>query len=134
MKEKYVAPAFQLVRNSGPLKGKALAELPENELADYVKKCQDTRYQINPDFVLRKVAGACMVVPTGSDIDASLDSSTMTLNRTAEALWEIFQEPCTEQEAVRKCMDRFDGPAGQIESDVFRFIEEATQKRVLMEG
>lgn len=104
---------------------------PDFELT--IEKISSNKYQINPDFVLRKVAGTSVIVPTGSDIDASLENSIMTPNRTAEALWEIFESPCTGQQAVRKCRDLFDGPAEQIEMDVYRFMSDSIEKKVLME-
>jgi hypothetical protein len=96
-------------------------------------KFDNKKFQIDPDFVLRKIAGTSVIVPTGSDIDPSLENSVMTPNRTAEVLWEIFESPCSAQQAVQKCLDLFDGPRAQIETDVCRFISDSIQKKVLRE-
>ncbi len=105
----------------------------ESKRDAYISKFDNKKFQIDPDFVLRKIAGTSVIVPTGSDIDPSLENSVMTPNRTAEVLWEIFESPCSAQQAVQKCLDLFDGPRAQIETDVCRFISDSIQKRVLRE-
>lgn len=121
------------MKDSGSSKRNTPAEESEAERDAYIKKFGNKRFQIDPDFVLRKIAGTSVIVPTGSDIDPSLDNSVMTPNRTAEVLWEIFESPCSAQQAVQKCLDLFDGPRAQIETDVCRFISDSIQKRVLRE-
>ena len=104
------------MKDSGSSKRNTPAEESEAERDAYIKKFGNKRFQIDPDFVLRKIAGTSVIVPTGSDIDPSLDNSVMTPNRTAEVLWEIFESPCSAQQAVQKCLDLFDGPRAQIET------------------
>lgn len=116
---------MQPMKDSGSSKRNTPAEESEAERDAYIKKFGNKRFQIDPDFVLRKIAGTSVIVPTGSDIDPSLDNSVMTPNRTAEVLWEIFESPCTAQQAVSKCQALFDGPRAQIEIDVFRFISDS---------
>lgn len=130
---KETATDMQPMKDSGSSKRNTPAEESEAERDAYIKKFGNKRFQIDPDFVLRKIAGTSVIVPTGSDIDPSLDNSVMTPNRTAEVLWEIFESPCTAQQAVSKCQELFDGPRAQIEIDVFRFISDSIQKRVLRE-
>lgn len=130
---KETATDMQPMKDSGSSKRNTPAEESEAERDAYIKKFGNKRFQIDPDFVLRKIAGTSVIVPTGSDIDPSLDNSVMTPNRTAEVLWEVFESPCTAQQAVSKCQELFDGPRAQIEIDVFRFISDSIQKRVLRE-
>lgn len=130
---KETATDMQPMKDSGSSKRNTPAEESEAERDAYIKKFGNKRFQIDPDFVLRKIAGTSVIVPTGSDIDPSLDNSVMTPNRTAEVLWEIFESPCSAQQAVQKCLDLFDGPRAQIETDVCRFISDSIQKRVLRE-
>lgn len=130
---KETATDTQPMKDSDSSKRDTPAEESEAERDAYIKKFGNKRFQIDPDFVLRKIAGTSVIVPTGSDIDPSLDNSVMTPNRTAEVLWEIFESPCTAQQAVSKCQELFDGPRAQIEINVFRFISDSIQKRVLRE-
>ena len=130
---KETATDMQPMKDSGSSKRNTPAEESEAERDAYIKKFGNKRFQIDPDFVLRKIAGTSVIVPTGSDIDPSLDNSVMTPNRTAEVLWEIFESPCSAQQAVQKCLDLFDGPRAQIETDVCRFISDSIQKKVLRE-
>ncbi|MCH4039968.1 MAG: PqqD family protein [Lachnospiraceae bacterium] len=130
---KETAADMQPTKGSGSSEGSTPAEGSDATRDAYIQAFGNKKYQIDPDFVLRKIAGTSVIVPTGSDIDPSLENSVMTPNRTAEVLWEIFESPCTAQQAVQKCLDLFDGPRAQIENDVCRFISDSIQKKVLRE-
>ena len=69
--EKYVNTEYHFVRNSGGLSGKELAKLSDDELAEYLRQDsilqEKKKYRINPDFILREIAGEYTIIPIGGD-------------------------------------------------------------------
>ena len=47
------------------------------------------RYRTNPDFILRKISGEAVLVPTG---DSVFGNSMISVNETFTYLWELFSE------------------------------------------
>lgn len=131
MKKEFTPPAFQMIYNSGNLTTDQLARLPEKKFAEYINQCMCQTYQISSDYILRKISGSDVIVPVGSQLDPDFESSMLLPNRTAVFLWELFQQPVTESQAVQKCQERFDAPTGLIEQDVCHFIRELNSKGIL---
>ena len=78
-------------------------------------------YRTNPDFVLRKISGEGVLVPTG---DSVFGNSMISVNETFAYLWEIFGEPVTIPEVLAKAKEDFEDPSGEMEAQILSFVAE----------
>lgn len=133
--EKYVNTEYHFVRNSGGLSGKELAKLSDDELAEYLRQDsilqEKKKYRINPDFILREIAGEYTIIPTGGDNVFS--NAVMAPNGTAVFLWEAFQQPSTIQDVVVEAMQKYDGTEEQIYNSISNFVKQSLEFKVLEE-
>ncbi len=133
--EKYVNTEYHFVRNSGGLSGKELAKLSDDELAEYLRQDsilqEKKKYRINPDFILREIAGEYTIIPTGSDNVFS--NAVMAPNGTAVFLWEAFQQPSTIQDVVVEAMQKYDVTEEQIYKSISNFVKQSLEFKVLEE-
>ena len=133
--EKYVNTEYHFVRNSGGLSGKELAKLSDDELAEYLRQDsilqEKKKYRINPDFILREIAGEYTIIPTGGDNVFS--NAVMAPNGTAVFLWEAFQKPSTIQDVVVEAMQKYDVTEEQIYKSISNFVKQSLDFKVLEE-
>lgn len=133
--EKYVNTEYHFVRNSGGLSGKELAKLSDDELAEYLRKDsilqEKKKYRINPDFILREIAGEYTIIPIGGDNVFS--NAVMAPNGTAVFLWEAFQQPSTIQDVVVEAMQKYDVTEEQIYKSISNFVKQSLEFKVLEE-
>ena len=133
--EKYVNTEYHFVRNSGGLSGKELAKLSDDELAEYFRQDsilqEKKKYRINPDFILREIAGEYTIIPTGGDNVFS--NAVMAPNGTAVFLWEAFQQPSTIQDVVVEAMQKYDATEEQIYNSISNFVKQSLEFKVLEE-
>ena len=133
--EKYVNTEYHFVRNSGGLSGKELAKLSDDEFAEYLRQDsilqEKKKYRINPDFILREIAGEYTIIPTGGDNVFS--NAVMAPNGTAVFLWEAFQQPSTIQDVVVEAMQKYDATEEQIYNSISNFVKQSLEFKVLEE-
>ena len=133
--EKYINTEYHFVRNSGGLSGKELAKLSDDELAEYLRQDsilqEKKKYRINPDFILREIAGEYTIIPTGGDNVFS--NAVMAPNGTAVFLWEAFQQPSTIQDVVVEAMQKYDATEEQIYNSISNFVKQSLEFKVLEE-
>lgn len=133
--EKYVNTEYYFVRNSGGLSGKELAKLSDDELAEYLRQDsilqEKKKYRINPDFILREIAGEYTIIPIGSDNVFS--NAVMAPNGTAVFLWEAFQQPSTIQDVAVEAMQKYDVTEEQIYKSISNFVKQSLEFKVLEE-
>lgn len=133
--EKYVNTEYHFVRNSGGLSGKELAKLSDDELAEYLRQDsilqEKKKYRINPDFILREIAGEYTIIPTGGNNVFS--NAVMAPNGTAVFLWEAFQQPSTIQDVVVEAMQKYDATEEQIYNSISNFVKQSLEFKVLEE-
>lgn len=77
--------------------------------------------KLNPEYVLRKVAGECVVVPTGSA--SQKINGLITLNDSAAFLWKCVEEGMDRQEILLKTMEEFEEDKEMVERDVIGFLD-----------
>ncbi|MEG6521042.1 PqqD family protein [Desulfotomaculum sp. 1211_IL3151] len=78
--------------------------------------------KIKADYLMREVAGSCVVVPTGK---ASVDLLGMiTLNSTGVFLWKQLAEDKSEQELLCALMEEYDTDEVTASSDISEFIKD----------
>ena len=133
--EKYVNTEYHFVRNSGGLSGKELAKLSDDELAEYLRQDsilqEKKKYRINPDFILREIAGEYTIIPTGGNNVFS--NAVMAPNETAVFLWKAFQQPSTIQDVVVEAMQKYDATEEQIYNSISNFVKQSLEFKVLEE-
>ena len=133
--EKYINTECHFVRNSGGLSGKELAKLSDDELAEYLRQDsilqEKKKYRINPDFILREIAGEYTIIPTGGNNVFS--NAVMAPNETAVFLWEAFQQPSTIQDVVVEAMQKYDATEEQIYKSISNFVKQSLEFKVLEE-
>ena len=133
--EKYVNTEYHFVGNSGGLSGKELAKLSDDELAEYLRQDsilqEKKKYRINPDFILREIAGEYTIIPIGGDNVFS--NAVMAPNGTAVFLWEAFQQPSTIQDVAVEAMQKYDVTEEQIYKSISNFVKQSLEFKVLEE-
>ena len=89
------------------------------------------RYQINPDFILREIAGEAVIVCVGDDV--RFNHAMISPNGTAAYIWNAFTTPSTEDEAVAKAEAEYDAPEQVILGGVRSFMRDTLAYNVLLE-
>lgn len=74
---------------------------------------------MNPDYILRNIAGEQVVVPTGQA--GQKFNGLITLNSTAVFLWECAEKGMSRQEMVEKLLEEFDVDEASAVQDVNGF-------------
>lgn len=78
------------------------------------------KYKVNPNFLLREIAGEGILIPVG---EANMfTNSVINMNETSQYLWKQFEEPQTVQEVIKKAKDAYNAPDGVIEKEVIEFM------------
>lgn len=78
--------------------------------------------KIKADYLMREVAGSCVVVPTGK---ASVDFLGMiSLNGTGVFLWKQLAEDKNEQELISALIEEYDTDEVTASSDISEFIKD----------
>lgn len=77
--------------------------------------------KLNPEYVLRKVAGEYVVVPTGKS--SQKINGLITLNDSAVFIWECVVKGMNRQEILEKTMEEFEGDKEAVEQDVNGFLD-----------
>lgn len=133
--QRFQKPEYHFVRNSGGLYGKDFTELSDDSLAEYLRQDsilqEKKKYRINPDFILREIAGEYTIIPTGGDNVFS--NAVMAPNGTAVFLWEAFQQPSTIQDVVVEAMQKYDATEEQIRKSISNFVKQSLEYKVLEE-
>ena len=131
----YKKPEFHFIRNPDELSGNELAKLSDDELAEYLRQDsilqEKKKYRINPDFILREIAGEYTIIPIGDNNVFS--NAVMAPNETAVFLWEAFQQPSTIQDVVVEAMQKYDVTEEQIYKSISNFVKQSLEFKVLEE-
>ena len=86
--------------------------------------------RLKDGFLLRKVAGEYVVVPTG---DSMVDFKAMiSLNETGAFLWEQLTSDKTEQQLVETLLGEYDVDSKVAALDVAEFVELLREKNLLV--
>ena len=80
------------------------------------------RYQVNPNFVLREIAGEALLVPVGEP--GMFVNSMVSLNVTSLFLWKQFTKPNTIDNVIRQAQEAFDDPSGKMEDEIRQCVLE----------
>ena len=80
--------------------------------------------KLKEGFVLRDVAGSCVVVPTGADINFN---GMISLNDTGKTLWQRLTTEATVEDLVAALTAEYDVDEATAKVGAERFIEKLRQ-------
>ena len=80
--------------------------------------------KLKEGFVLRDVAGSCVVVPTGADINFN---GMISLNDTGKTLWQRLEAEATIDDLVDALTAEYDVDRGTARVGAERFVEKLRQ-------
>lgn len=100
--------------------------LPEGTNGGDVRK-----FKANPNFLLREVAGEAVLVPVGEA--GIFENSVISLNETCRFLWQLFQQPRTEEDVITEARKEYSDPDGEMEQGIKDFIREYLKYGLLKE-
>ena len=92
---------------------------------------ENVRYQINPSFILREIAGEAVLVPVG-DVGI-FENAMISLNSTSLFLWKQFEEPNTIDGVIQKAEAVYDDPSGRMGAEIRQFVFEYEKAGLLKE-
>ncbi len=84
--------------------------------------------KIKEGFLLRKIAGQNVVLPTGGDLDLNM---MITLNDTGAFLWEQLQEEADEAALVQALLKEYDVTEETAAKAVAAFAEKLKKNNFL---
>lgn len=84
--------------------------------------------KIKEGFLLRKIAGQTVVLPTGGDLDLNM---MITLNDTGAFLWEHLQEETDEAALVQALLAEYDVTEETAAKAVAAFAENLKKNHFL---
>lgn len=85
--------------------------------------------KIKKDFMLKKIAGSCVVIPVRQQ---AVDfSGIIKLTETGAFLWEILEQGADREELIAKLLDQYLVDEATAAADVDRFIERLNEVGVL---
>lgn len=135
MKQFYIKPKIYYFPNRGNIPNNQFSSLSNKELTQYMQKCKDIEYtkvyKANPNIIMRKVDGDCLLIPTGSDVAIN---GLITLNPIAQFLWEQFQTPSTIPEVLAKAREKYNDEEGSMEQEIRGFVNGYVRINFIMEG
>ena len=76
--------------------------------------------KLKKGFVLKEVAGKCVAVPTGTDINFN---GMITLNGTAKVLWDCLEKGAETEELVNALLAEYDVDRETAEKHAVAFVE-----------
>lgn len=86
--------------------------------------------KLKEGFVMRKVAGETVVLPTGDKLKLNM---MITLNGTAAFLWERLVEGTDEETLVKALLDVYDVDEERARQSVMKFVEKLRKNEFLEE-
>ena len=99
-----------------------IEDISTAELTNKISK-EKTKYKVNENFLLRKVAGEYLLIPTG-DSTSSINGM-ISLNETFYFIWQQFQQPHTIYEVVLSAKEQYDDVDDCIVKDIYHFVLES---------
>ena len=88
------------------------------------------RYRTSPNYILRRILGEAVLVPTG---DTPFGNSMISVSETFCFLWELFGEPMTAADAVRRAREEYEDHTGEIEAHVLSFLQDCVNYGMISE-
>ena len=78
-------------------------------------------YRVKEGFIIRKIGGCVMAVPTGTQ--TSELHGMIALNESGELLWNLLEKGSSSEELADALAEHYEVEKSVALSDVFRFID-----------
>lgn len=88
------------------------------------------KYQGNPDFIIREIAGEMLLVPVGNA--AKTFQGLAALNETGVFLWKLLQEKLTKEEICDRFAREYELTEEESRKDVEEFLEPAIREQIIL--
>lgn len=88
--------------------------------------------RINPDFILREVAGEVIAIPTGEA--ARNFSGLIAFNNSGRFLCELLKNDCTVSDLITAMLEAYDVDEATAKRDVLSFLEMLRSNSMLIES
>ena len=89
----------------------------------------EQKYKALDHFIHRDIAGADVLISVGSNIADF--NGYIQLNKTAAALWERLQEPCSQEELIQFLQEKYDITRECAGKDVRDFLDELREHEMV---
>ena len=90
----------------------------------------EEKLQVNPDFVMRKIADEFILVPVGKA--AKTFNGVASLNETGLFLWKLIEEGKTRQELYECLAREYELTEEESKQDVDVFLEPAIREHIII--
>ncbi len=87
--------------------------------------------KIKKGFVLRKIAGTVIAVPTGELLEQI--RKVITLTGTGEFIWQLLQEDTTIEEISKKIVEEYEVDLDRATKDTQNFIKQLKEMKIIEE-
>ncbi len=87
--------------------------------------------KINENFILKKIAGSTVVIPVGEA--ANEIHGMITLNETAELIWEAIVGGCGYDEILSKLKNEYNADESVLKEDLDAFLNKMKEKHILLD-
>ena len=91
---------------------------------------KEVRYQANPNYILREIAGEYILVPTGRELENF--NGLAAVNETGVFLWKLLEEKRTFTEIVECFQKEFELTREESLKDVSEFMNLAVKGGVIL--
>ena len=88
--------------------------------------------KINENFILKKIAGSSVVIPVGDE--ANKIHGMITLNETAELIWESIAGGCGYDEILSKLKNEYNADESVLKEDLDVFLNKLKEKHILLDS
>lgn len=122
--KKYQAPMADLVEKPGSLENEQFAAMSDDQMKAYLREQgfgeKQKLYRANENYVLRKIAGEHVLIPTG-DLPGNV---MITINQSCAFIWEQLQEPKTLANLIAAAKEVFDDPLEVMADQICEFVRQ----------
>lgn len=84
--------------------------------------------KIKSGFMLREIAGQCIVVPLGSRVVEF--NNVMTLSESGAILWRLLESGAEEDELVNALLSEYEVDADTAKNDISHFMKTIKEKQL----
>lgn len=91
----------------------------------------EKKLKVNPDVVLREIAGECFLIPTGKTL-LKYDGLIQVSPLEAE-LWNLLTQGTSKEELVQTMLNVYDVQDRVLREDIQEFLDKLSDSGILME-
>ena len=89
------------------------------------------RYQSNPNYIKRTIAGESLLIPIGAATQEF--NGMVSMNTSGAFIWDCLQEAKTEEELIQMLMEEYDVSQEMAEADIHGYLEGGLIRHMILE-